>query len=71
MKAVIDGFEGDKARLEVIGSRERRVVSRAELPRDAREGDVVDDASGSWELDIEETTRRRKLAADLVASLLK
>ena len=71
MKAVVDGFEGNKARLEAIGSQKTVVVSRSELQRNAGEGSVVDDAGGSWELDIEETARRRKRAAALVSELLK
>lgn len=71
MKAVIDGFEGPKARLEEIGTRRIVVVDRADLPRDAAEGGVVDDASGAWELDRAEAARRRSKAAALLARLLK
>ena len=71
MRAVVDGFEGSKARLEEIGTRRLVVVSRSSLPKDAGEGSVVDNGSGAWKLDNEEAARRRKLASDLVNSLLK
>ncbi len=71
MRAVLDEFEGDKARLEEIGSRERLVVLRSELPSEAGEGSVLDDSSGVWALDNEETAARRKKASELVSRLLK
>ena len=70
MKTVVDGFEGPKARLEEIGTRKTLVVDRADLPRGAVEGSVVDDASGAWELDCAETARRRSKAAALLAKVL-
>ena len=71
MKAVVDGFEGNKARLEVIGTKEKVVVDRVDLPHDAGEGSVVDNAGGTWELDIKESAKRREKSANLVNSLLK
>lgn len=71
MKAVIDHFEGNVAKLEVIGSKETLNVSKTDLPPAVGEGSVVDNASGKWVLDKEETARRRSLASDLVNSLLK
>lgn len=71
MRAVVDGFEGDKARLEELGTKKLIVVSRRSLPKNAGEGSVVDDAAGTWQLDNDEAARRRKLASELVSSLLK
>lgn len=53
--ATIDRFEGDQAVLLVDGR--EKVVPRSTLPLDAREGDVLDLATGR--LDKEETERLR------------
>ena len=71
MKAVVDSFEGNKARLEVIGTKEKIVIDRSDLPGDTGEGSVIDNAHGAWELDIKETAKRRERSANLVNSLLK
>ncbi len=71
MKAVIDHFEGTVAKLEIIGSKEAINIPKRDLPPAVGEGSVVDNASGKWALDKEETARRRSLASDLVNSLLK
>lgn len=71
MRVVLDEFEGDKARLEEMGSRARLVVPRSELPSEAGEGSVLDDSSGAWTLDNEETAARHKKASELVSRLLK
>lgn len=69
MKAVLDHFEGDKAVLEVIGTKEKKTVKKSELPKGSGEGTVVDNTSGSWQLDIEEAKKRREKAASLLNSL--
>lgn len=66
MKAVLDLFEGDKAVLEVIGSKEKKTVKKSELPKGSGEGTVVDNASGSWQLDIDEAKKRRQKSASLL-----
>jgi hypothetical protein len=54
-RATIDRFEGDHAVLLVEGK--ERVVPRSTLPFDAREGDVLDLATGR--VDVAETERQR------------
>lgn len=71
MRAVLDEFEGDLARLEEIGTRKRIVVPRSELPSAAGEGSVLDDSSGTWQLDNAEASARRKASSELVNKLLK
>lgn len=71
MKAVVDHFEEDIAKLEVIGTKQVVCVPRSKLPGVVGEGSVVDDTGGSWQLDNEEAARRRSLSSDLVNSLLK
>lgn len=71
MKAVLDEFEGDKARLEEIGTRKQIVVPRSTLPSVAGEGSVLDNSTGAWRLDNAEAAARREKSSELVNKLLK
>ena len=67
-KASIDRFEGDRAILVDENGREQ-VVSRAALPADAREGDVIN--LETFAIDREETERRRAEVAAARARLAR
>lgn len=61
---VLDRFEGKDAVLVRQG--ERKTISRASLPPEAAEGDVLDDA---FQPDKEETRRRRELLRRKIEAL--
>lgn len=73
-KAVIDRFEGDKAVLLVGEERDRLVVLRSFLPKNAKEGDwlqvdVEDDRVLSTAIDVNETAAAKSRIADKLARL--
>lgn len=55
---VLDRFEGEQAVLENMRTRETAVWLRAELPADAREGDVLYADQDGLSIDQTETTAR-------------
>lgn len=65
----IDRFEGEYAVCEGPDGAMRN-VARVELPRGAREGDVLAYGGGGWEIDRQETARRRERARAQFESLL-
>ena len=56
----IDRLEGDWAVCQ--GPGQRREIPRSQLPGEAREGDCLRLREGRWEIDREETRRRREKA---------
>lgn len=58
MKWVLDRFEGSKAVLENIDTRETTVCDREALPPEAQEGDVLLKIDGSYTIDRPETKNR-------------
>ncbi|NLJ30365.1 MAG: DUF3006 domain-containing protein [Clostridiales bacterium] len=71
-RLIIDRFEGNYAICE--GENEKFfAIEKAELPRGASEGDVlnVDDAEGALSINAEETARRRSKAKKLQNDLFK
>ncbi|HLL03538.1 MAG TPA: DUF3006 domain-containing protein [Myxococcaceae bacterium] len=56
-KATVDRFEEDLAVLIVDGA--ERILPRAQLPADAREGDVVDLALGQVDVQATEALREQ------------
>ena len=64
----IDRFEGAFAVVE-DDQRKTRQIERTLLPPEAKEGDVLKMSDGRYEIDREETERRRKVAIRLQDSL--
>lgn len=68
MKVVIDRFEGP---LVVCEKEDGTMIDikRIRVPRDAKEGDVLNIDGDVITIDIEETARRRKKIEDLTKDL--
>lgn len=67
MKAVIDRFEGEYVVLDIGGKIEK--TSRMEVPREAREGDVLVKRGRKWVVDLAETEKAKKAIQELVDEL--
>ncbi|MCH5297965.1 MAG: DUF3006 domain-containing protein [Ruminococcus sp.] len=59
-KAVLECENGDMVNLDV-----------ASLPKNIKEGDILEFADGSYFLDDEETSRRKKKIKELMSSLFE
>ena len=70
MKYTVDRFEGDFAVLE-DENRTMKDVPRGALPEEAKEGDVLIFAEGSYSLDSEETARRKEDVRERLQRLWK
>jgi pyruvate kinase len=68
MKVVIDRFEGEYAVCEKE-NREMIDVKRDSLPKEAKEGDVLNILDRSISVDVEETEKRKKEIEDLTKDL--
>lgn len=66
---VIDRIEGDIAVCEAAEG--RREIPLAELPAEAREGDCLVLVDGVWQIDREETLRRRQQNHSRAAGLFR
>lgn len=67
---ILDRFEGEYAVCQ-LSSGACRNLARVELPRGAKEGDVLRPlANGTYAVDAAETIRRRRAANELLKSLL-
>ncbi len=64
----IERFEGETALCEDAQGN-RQELPRALLPPDAREGDLLRDGPGGWEIDREGTARRRHAAAERLSKM--
>lgn len=72
MKAIIDRFEDNNLAVLELDDQPGNMltVSVDELPRNARQGDVLYYQDGSWILDEEETAQRQADIDELFNSLL-
>ena len=68
MKGIIDRFEGDYAVVEFDG-KEMKDIPRCELTPEAKEGDVIILLKGKYQVDKEETQRRKAEIAKLTENL--
>ncbi|MEG0772575.1 DUF3006 domain-containing protein [Clostridium sp.] len=68
MKVVIDRFEGDYAVCEKE-DREMIDIKRHSLPKEAKEGDVLDIEGDKIIIDINETEKRKKEIEELTKDL--
>jgi pyruvate kinase len=59
MKVIIDRFEGDYAVCEKE-NREMIDISKDSIPKEAKEGDVLNIDDGKITIDVLETEKRRK-----------
>lgn len=66
----VDRFEGDKAVLECENG-DMAVLERRSLPKNIREGDILDFEAGSCYLNKEETERRRQRIKKLMEALFE
>lgn len=67
MQGILDRFEGDWA---VIESRQKMIrVKRQELPAEAVEGDLLSQQSGTWMIDKEASSLRKKQIKKLADEL--
>ena len=65
----VDAIERETARL-VDDDETALTIPLARLPQGAAEGDVLKWHDGAWQIDTEETQRRRDHAASLLRELL-
>jgi hypothetical protein len=70
MKVVIDRFEGDFA---ICEKDDRKIINikRANIPKDAKEGDVLDVKGDAITIDFIETANRNKSVKKLMDELWK
>lgn len=68
MKVVIDRFEGDYAVCEKE-NREMIDIKREGIPKEAKEGDVLDIKGDKIIIDVNETERRKKEIEELTKDL--
>ena len=66
----VDRFEGDKAVLECENG-DMAVLERSALPKNIKEGDILNFEAGSCYLNKEETERRSNRIKKLMESLLE
>ncbi len=71
MKAIIDRFEGETAVLTPKGGGRPMNLPKAALPREAAQGSTVELVRGSWTLDEEDTSARRKRIAEKARQLFR
>ena len=71
MKWVIDRFEEEWAILECIDKDETRDIPRGELPKGAREGQVLLFDGDTWVIDHAQTAARRAMIMEKFARLKK
>ena len=64
---VIERFEGDFAIVENDGAMQN--IERGRLPQNAKEGDVIKQVGNGFEIDSDETEKRRKKIIGLQNSL--
>ena len=70
MALIIDRFEGDFAVVEVDG-KEMRDIPKTDISVTAKEGDVLKLVSGNYEVDFEETKRRRAEVEQMMKDMWK
>lgn len=70
LSLIIDRFEGDFAVVEVDG-KEMKDISKKDIPQFAKEGDVLKQLNGKYELDVEETQRIRAEAEKMMKDMWK
>jgi hypothetical protein len=68
-RGIIDRFEGDLAVIEIDGM--TRDLPRADLPHDARVGDVLLFVNGEIQLDHEGTNQRKQKIQKLMDELFE
>lgn len=68
MRVVIDRFEGDYAVCEK-DNREMIDIKRDSLPKEAKEGDVLDIEGDKIIIDLKETEKRKKDIEELTKDL--
>jgi hypothetical protein len=68
MKGIIDRFEGDYAVVEFEG-RKMQDILRKEIVPEAKEGDVIVLVNGKYQIDREETQRRKAEIAKLTKDI--
>lgn len=70
MKVIIDRFEGKFA---VCEKEDRTMlnIEKSKIPKDSKEGDVLNIVSGEISIDIEETNKRKKEIGELIKDLWK
>lgn len=68
MKVVIDRFEGDYAVCEKE-NREMIDIKRDQIPKEAKENDVLDIQGDKIAVDVEETEKRKREIEELTKDL--
>lgn len=68
MKGIIDRFEGDYAVVEFEG-RKMKDILREEIVPEAKEGDVIILVGGKYQVDQEETQKRKVEIAKLTKDI--
>jgi hypothetical protein len=72
---IIDRFEGDDIQYAIIERSEGNEIiemieiRRDYLPDDANEGHVIQEINGQYQVDYEETERRRELVKEMTKNL--
>lgn len=68
MKLIIDRFEGDFA---VCEKEDKTMINidKANLPQQAKEGDVIVFKNGKYSINVAETNRRKKKIKELMDDL--
>lgn len=67
-KLTIDRFEGDLAVCETEDE-DFVEIPRSELPKDAKEGSIISDRCGAYQVDTAATAERRVLISDKMRKL--
>lgn len=68
MKGIIDRFEGDYAVVEFEG-RQMKDIPKKQVALEAKEGDVIVLVDGKYQVDQEETQRRKAEIAKLTEDM--
>ena len=68
MKGIIDRFEADYAVVEFDG-RQMKDIPKSDLVPGAKEGDVIVLVDGKYQVDREETQRRKVQIAELTENI--
>lgn len=68
MRGIIDRFAGDYAVVEFEGRKIMNIL-RSELVPEAKEGDVIYQTNGKYQVDLEETKKRKDDIAKLMENM--
>lgn len=71
MKYIVEAMEGDRVKLEEMGSEKIMILSRTQLPKDVRVGDVLEKNEIGYSISQEETKVRKEMLKGLLNDLFE